>query len=150
MAYGFVSAVHIIINGAGKCHRGHTEGRKLFRSLDGTVAADDDESLDAPIPEDFYGFFLVFLFKERLAPGGLQDRAAPEDNAADGRGLHGHHVIVQETGVAPVYAINFLSPVQGRPHDAPEGRIHARRIAAACQYCQCIHRYPSLKYRFEI
>ena len=144
MADGFIGSVHIVINRTGHGDRGDAQVCQLLRSLDGAVPADDDQSVDAPFPEDVGPFLLVRFFEKFFAPGRFQDGPAPEDDSGNGRRIHGYHIIFDESGIPAVNAVNFFPIVKGRAHDASYSRIHARRIAAAGEYCQSIHSISSL------
>ena len=134
MTDGFIGAVHVVIDSARNGDGRNAQFRKDFGAFDGAVPAYDDEAVDASMLQRFCRFDLVFFFQEFLASGRFQHGAAMEDNAAHGGGFHADEVIVQKSCIASVYSINLASKRQGCPYDRPYGRIHARRISAACEH----------------
>src|SRR5699024_9553426 len=104
-------------------------------------------SVNAVFTADLSALLLALRGRKFHAAGGIENGAAPVDNIGNAGGVHIHNLLVQQTGISPHNSLNLQSLVNGYPDHRADRSIHARSIAAACQYsygfnCLCHRNLP--------
>ena len=148
-ADGIVGTDDIVVDGAGDAYHGDAPLAQILRAPEGAVAADGHDAVQSQQLAGVIGLLLPCFGTELVAAGGIQDGAAPVDDAADAGAVHLHEVAVDETLPAPANAHHLNAPAQGAAHHGADGGIHARRVAAGGQdanafYCVFHSTYTSV------
>ena len=148
-ADGIVGADDIVVDGAGNTHHGDAPLAQILGAPEGAVAADGHDAVQSQQLAGIIGLLLPCLGAELLAAGGIQDGAAPVDDAADAGAVHLHEVAVDEALPAAADAHHLDAPAQGAAHHGADGGVHTRRVAAGGQdtdafYCVFHSTYTSV------
>ena len=115
----------------------NADGRKAvfalqqMRARERTVAADDDQAIDAFATENIGGFTPDRLLVKRKAAISLEDRAAALDDIGDRRAAQRLNLPFKQTAVALLHAVNFAAMRESEADHGPDRGVHAGRIAAA-------------------
>jgi len=108
----------------------------------GAVAADDDQTLDAHFLAGVDAFeHAGFLFEFRAACGKEQSAAALNDRR-DRACIHLNDIAVEQAVIASANADDLHTFIESRSCDRTDCGIHARGVAAACQYTDSFHIVP--------
>src|SRR5699024_2196819 len=107
------------------------EGCQLLRSPEGTVAADDHQTVDAVLVADLCRFLLILLLHKLQTSGCLQNRAALLNNLGDTVSIHINNLFLKKTCISSLDSLNFSPPCDRLTHNCPDGSIHSRGISAA-------------------
>ena len=145
-SYRVVRAADIVVDGAGETDAGDVVFfLEEVCAVVGSVAADDNESIDFVITYSLGGDASAFGFIEVLASCGAQHCAAEVDDSADRVGREWDDIIVDESleSVSNADAINVV--VVASAHDGANGGVHAGRITSACEDGESFHEF-SLKW----
>ena len=137
-ADGVIGADDVVVDGAGDANHRDAELGQILRAPERTVAADGHQTVQ---PQQLAGvgrLLLALPGAELVAPGAVQDGAAPVDDAADAGVVHLHKVPGDQTGIAPADAHALDAPGQGAAHHRADAGVHARRVAAAGQYADTL------------
>src|SRR5215218_1629839 len=110
------------------------------------VAADHDQPVDAPLHEVVGGPAPALALAERHRAGGADHGAAAVQDVADVVPGHRADAVapVDQALVALVDGEDLRAVVERGPDHGPDGRVHARGVAAAGQHGQPWARLPHL------
>ena len=137
-ADGVIGAVDVVVDGTGDAHHGDTELGQILRAAERTVAADGHQTVQ---PQQLAGVGrlpLTLLSAELVAPGAVQDGAAPVDDPADAGIVHFHEVPGDQTGIASADAYALDAAGQRAAYHRTDAGVHARCVAAAGQYADTL------------
>ena len=112
---GGISAVKVVVDGARQPNDGEVElHSKVACASQGTVASDDDQCIYLFLQASLIGFLLAFWCHELLAAGALQNCAALGDDATDILGGKLFYIIVDESIVTTIDALDSETVVNAR------------------------------------
>ena len=141
-ADGFVRAEDVVIDGAGDARDPHS----VFRfeeegAAEAAIAADYDEAFDTVRLHLTSDLGAHGGFVEGGASRRADERAAELNDVADGAVVEDARAVLDEAAVTIEVGNDFYPEPTGRANDSPDGRIHAGRIAAACEDTDAFHGY---------
>ena len=131
---GIIGTCDVKVNGSWKSDGIDPQGRKFSRSPEGTVTADDNDSVDAVLPADLCTHLLAFLRLELFTTRCIKDRASPVDGIGNADAVHIHDLFLEKSRISSHDALYLEAFIDGRPYDCTDRRVHSGRVAAACQY----------------
>ena len=145
VADGVVRAVEVVVNGAGQPYAGHVVFvRKLQRSRQRAVAADDDEGVDVVLPEVLVRLLPSLHRAELLAARRLQDGTSALDDVAHALGGEVADLVVDESLESAVDALHLPSLVDGCSCDGSDGTVHAWGVSSRCEHADGVYLSHSL------
>ena len=125
IANGILAAGNIIINGAGNAHAGNAQIGQRTRTHKGTVAADDDQRVDAQLLAAGNALRLTFCRLELKAAGGIQNRAAAVDDLRHAAHVHLVNFAVDQTVVTALDAHHAVALADTGANNGSDGCVHA-------------------------
>ena len=134
IADGVLGAGDIVVDGAGQTDHRDAAVCQLAGTTVGTVAADDDQCINAQFAALGRALILTFLGLELQAAGRVKDRAAGLNDVGDTAQIHFKAFAVQQTIVAALNADHPIALVQTCTHHRTNCGIHAGGVAAAGQH----------------
>ena len=99
-----------------------------------TIAANDDQCVNAQLTTLGSTAVLAFLGLELQAAGSVQNGTAGRNDVRDAAQVHFKALAVQQAVVAALNADHTITLVQAGTNHGAHSSVHARRIAAACQH----------------
>ena len=120
-ANGKVGAGNIFIDGTGQADTGDVEFvAQLMGSPEGTVPADDDQTIDSQLLQVAIRLFPALVFEKFLATGGLQDRPPPLNDVGHAPRMHGYNIILDHPTIPPHDAEYLHSIIGEQRNKRPE------------------------------
>ena len=138
-ADGIVGADDVVVDGTRHAHHGHAESGQILRPPEGAVAADGHDAVQPQQLAGVGGLLLSLRRAELVAAGGVENGAAPVDDAADAAGIHGTDIPGDKARPAPADAHALDAVLHCRPHHRTDGGVHAGGVAAAGQHADAFH-----------
>ena len=139
VADGVAGAGDVVVDGAGDAHHGEAPLRQAEQALEGAVAADADERIQAQHLAGGHGTLLAGGGLELLAAGGVEHGAAPAGQIADALKIQLGKIAVDQTVIAApdAHALN-THVLAGTGHSTDSG-IHAGGVSPAGKHADAAH-----------
>ena len=137
----------VVVDRAGNADAGDAEVAQRLRTLEGAVAADDDDALDAHVADVLGGLLLHLRPQELEAARGAQVGAGLVGDVQNGVKVQFGHAVLLDVERAVVAALDahqghaVVARSLGYGHD---GCIHARGVAAGGQNANSTHKNAPL------
>ena len=120
----------IKIDGARKSDDVDAVCRELLSAAVGAVAADNDKALDTVLIAGISRVLLAFLCSHFRTARRIEDRAAALDCIRYILGMHLDKVLLHETVIASVDAVDLETLRKTSSDNGTDRRVHSRRIAS--------------------
>ena len=134
VADGVLAAGDVVVNGAGNADAGDPQIGQSLGAAERTVAADDNDRVDAQLLAHFGALFLALLGLELKATGGIKNGAAAVDDLGNAPQVHLIGLTVQQTVESALDSDHPHAVAQGGTHNGAHSSVHTRRVAAAGKY----------------
>ena len=131
---GVLAARNIIIDGSRHADAGNPGLCQVARAAERTVAADDNQTLNAQLPAVFRRLLHALRRIELRAAGSVKHGSAVVNNVRNTAQVHFFHIAVQQAVIAPVYPKNTHSACERGSNNGTHRRVHSGCVAAACEY----------------
>ena len=142
-----LAAGDVVVDGAGDADAGDALVGQRAGAHKRTVAADDDQRVDAELLAAGQTFGLAFVGLELKAARGVKDGAAAVDDLRNAAHVHLVHFAVDQAVVAALDAHHPVAFGDAGAHDGAHGGVHAGGVAAAGQHADGLdllgHCFPS-------
>ena len=129
-----ICARDIQVDGPGDADRVDPVAGQRLGAAVGSVAADDDDTVDPVLIADIRRFLLHFLFLELRASRRPQNGTSLMYDTGDIHGFHLTELFVQESLVSSLDPDDLALIVHCFSCDRTDRRVHSGRVAAAGQY----------------
>ena len=117
---GVVGISHVVVDGAGDAD--DVDVRELMQvghAMEGAVAADDDEVVDAALQEVLRSSLNDLGLFEIVRSARAEDGAAGVDAVGDGTIWHLDDVVLDHADIAVTHAVHFITLVEGVADSRP-------------------------------
>ena len=145
VAEGHLGVVQVVVDRTGDAHAGDAQVAKRLRALEGAVAADDHDALNAHLADIVGSLKLHFGAKEFQAARGAQIGARLIGDIKNGIQIQFGHVLAdvlvqaERAIVAALDAKERHAVVARSLRNRHYGGVHARRVSAGGQYTDSLH-----------
>ena len=134
IADGVLGAGNVVVDGAGQADHRNAAVCQLACAAVRTIAANDDQCVNAQLTTLGSTAVLAFLGLELQAAGSVQNSTAGRNDVRDAAQVHFKAFAVQQAVVTTLNADHAVTFVQAGTDHSAHGSIHARSIAAACEH----------------
>ena len=131
---GVICAGNIVVNGTRQTYTQNAVCRQICGTTERTVTADNDQTFQTVLFTGSLCFQNALFGAELCTSCGVQHSTAAADDSCYTHFVHRLNIVFQQTTVATLYAIYCHALFQSCTDNGTYRCIHARGIAAACQY----------------
>src|SRR5690606_20735170 len=137
---GIVSAINIIVDGAGTTNDGNAEflAEDLCTSK-GSVSTYCHQPFNAMLLQLGKGFFPTFFGREFAASGRFQNRTASLQDVAYGQGLHLFNVSRNHSVVSIIYTVHIQFMEDTGSYHCPDTGIHSGSVPSGSKNTNFFH-----------
>ena len=128
---GVICAADVVVNGTRQTDTGNTRMGQIAGASVGTIAADNNNALDAQLTAVIRCLLNAFGSSEFRTSGGVKHGAASVDNIRNAPEIHLYDFACDKTVIASLHSVNVHSLIDGCSDDCTDSSVHTGRIAAA-------------------
>ena len=136
---GVLSALNVVVDGTRQANARNTNARQVAGTAEGTVAADDNQTLKADLLTDSLTLQNTVHVAEFRASCCIKEGTASLDDTGNSSGIEGNKFTVQQADIAALDTDYLHTFAETGTSNCSYRCIHARCVAAAGQYANFFH-----------
>ena len=133
VADSILSAGDVVVNSTGKAYTRYTLGRKISRTSEGAVAADDNNAVKTHFDALVFALLHALRVPELRTSCSIKTGAASLYDPGNDPGVHFDDLAVEKTVVASADTYDLHTSLKSSSANSPYSGIHTGGVAAASQ-----------------